>query len=151
MVQSVPVYAHTLPLNATELLIVATKTFRLSEAEALAYLKKHDVEITRNKYYKILGTVSGQTRERLYEVCKNMKERHMDRIDDVDLLRKLLLEIISDDKTKTSDKLKAIHELRELEPWISAFDEAAQGVLEDFVKQFGKEEHIDISNLFKEK
>ena len=75
----------------------------------------------------------------------------MDRIDDVELLRKLLLEILRNPKITTMEKLKAIHELRELEPWISAYDEAAQGVLEDSIKQFGKEEHVDVSGFFKEK
>jgi len=136
-----------MPLNDRELLVVATKTMRLSEKEALDYLKEKGYEISKKTYYRILGRISSETRKRLFEICKNMMERHMDRIDDVELLRRLLLEILRDEKTKTADRIRAIHELRELEPWISAFDEAAQGVLEDFVKNFGKDPDDQVPSL----
>lgn len=140
-----------MPLNPTELSVLATKTMRFSEKEALDYLKKHGIEISRDTYYRTLGRITSQTKDRLYEICKNMKERHMDRIDDVEMIRRELLEVLKIPKLKTGEKLKALHELRELQPWISAFDEAAQGVLEDSIKAFGQEEHIDVSSLFIQK
>jgi len=140
-----------LPLNPTEILVVLTKTMRYSEKEALKKLKEKGHEMRRDEYYKILGRVTSQTKERLYEICKNMKERHMDRIDDVEMIRGQLVDILKAYGTNTTERLKALHELRELQPYISAYDEAAQGVLEDSVRAFGEEEHIDVSSLFVEK
>ncbi len=128
-----------MPLNDTEKAVIATKVMRFSEKEALEYLEEKGHQMSKKTYYRILGRIAANTQQRLFEICKNMKERHMDRIDDVEFIRRELLEILKDDKTKTADKLKALHELRELEPWISAYDEAAQGVLEDFIKNFGKD------------
>lgn len=138
-------------LNATELLVIATKTQRLSEVEALEYLKSHGVEMSRDTYYRTLGRVSSQSKKRLFEICKNMNERYVERIDDVEFIRKELLEILKNPKSSTMERLRALHELRELQPWMTSFDEGAQGVLEDAAKQFGDEEHVDVSEFFKEK
>ncbi len=122
---------------------------RFSEVEALEYLRKHDVNVSRDIYYKVIGQVESKVRDRLYEICKNMKERHMARIDEVEIIRKNLWECFRE-ADKVIDKLRALHELRELQGWISAYDEASQGVLEDSIRLFGKEEHIDVSSLFKQ-
>lgn len=140
-----------MPLNQAERSVVFTKTMRYTEKEALAYLKKKGHKMDRNQYYRIWGTVSTETRKRLFEICKNMKERHMERIDDVEMIRTQLLDVLKEPKLKTENKLRTLHELRELQQWISAYDESAQGVLEDFVKNFGQEDKIvDISSLEKE-
>ena len=135
-----------MPLNATESLVVATKIMRLSEKESLDYLKKRGIEISRDKYYRILGRVSSETSKRLYEICKNFKERHMARIDEVETIRQKLWEIFRE-ATKTADKIRALHELRELQPWISAYDEATQGVIEDVIKNFGQDHEDQIPSL----
>ena len=136
-----------MPLNDREKVVITTKVMRFSEKEAIDYLKEKGYQMSKKTYYRILRRIAADTKKRLFEICKTMKERHMDRIDDVEFIRSQLLEILRDDKTKTTDKLKALHELRELEPWITAFDEAAQGVLEDFVKNFGKDHEDQIPNL----
>ena len=128
-----------------------TKSLRLSEAEALEYLKKHNIEITRDTYYRTLARVDSQSKKRLFEICKNMKERYAERIDDIELIRKSLLEIVNDPKATRMERLRALRDLRELQRWITTFDEGAQGVLEDAAKQFGDEEHVDVSDFFKEK
>ncbi len=75
----------------------------------------------------------------------------MERIDDVEMIRTELLDVLKDPQLKTENRLRALHEIRELQQWISAYDESAQGVLEDFVKNFGQEDKIvDISALEKE-
>jgi len=140
-----------MPLNPTEILVVLTKTMRYSEKEALKKLKEKGHEMRRDEYYKILARVTSQTKERLYEICKNMKERHIDRINDVEMIRGQLVDLLKEPGVTRIERLKALHELRELQPYISAYDEAAQGVLEDSVRVFGEEEHVDVSSLFVEK
>jgi len=135
-----------MPLNDTEKTVIATKVMRFSEKEALEYLKEKGHQMSKKTYYRILGRIAANTRQRLFEICRNMKERHMDRIDDVEFIRRELLEILKT-ATKTADKLKALHELRELEPWISAYDEATQGVIEDVIKNFGQDHEDQIPSL----
>ena len=107
--------------------------------------------MTRDTYYRTLARVDSQAKKRLFEICKNMKERYAERIDDIELIRTSLLEIVKDPKATRMERLRALRDLRELQRWITTFDEGAQGVLEDAVKAFGEEEHVDVSDFFKEK
>jgi len=135
-----------MPLNATELLVVATKVMRLSEKEALDYLKEHGIEIGRDKYYRILGRISSETRKRLFEICKNLKERHMQRIDKFEVIEKLMWENYHK-CYKPIDKVKVLKEIREIQLYISAFDEATVGVIEEVIRNFGKDHEDQIPSL----
>ena len=135
-----------MPLNATESLVVATKVMRLSEKEALAYMEEHEQKISRDKYYRILGRVSSETRKRLFEICKNMKERHMQRIDELETIRKELWEVYNS-STDGNVKLRALKQLREIQPWISAYDESTAGIIKEVIKNFGQDSEPEIPSL----
>jgi len=134
-------------LNDIELLVVATKVMRFSEKEALEYLKTHHHEITRATYYRILGHVESETRTRLFEICKTMKEQHLERIDEIDKIKKEMWVQYYREK-EPLPKVRILKEIKELQPYVSAYCEATQAILEDSVKQFGDEENIDMSSLF---
>ena len=135
-----------MPLNATESLVVATKIMRLSEKESLDYLKKRGIEISRDKYYRILGRISSETSKRLYEICKNFKERHMQRIDKFEVIEKLMWENYKECNDPTK-RVRILKEIREMQIYLSAFDEATAGVIEEVIRNFGKDHEDQIPSL----
>ena len=135
-----------MPLNDTELLVVATKVMRLSEKEALAYMEEHYHKISREKYYRILGRVSSETRKRLFEICKNFKERHMQRIDELETIRRKLWEVFRSTEDENV-KLRALKQLTDIQPYISAYDESTAGVIEEVIKNFGKDHEDQTPSL----
>lgn len=135
-----------MPLNDTELLVVTTKTMRLSVKEALAYLKEKGHEMSKNTYYRILGRVSSETRKRLFEICKNFKEHHMQRIDEFEIIRKEMWDNYNECDDPV-DRVKILKEIREILIYISAFEEAAAGVIEEVIKNFGKDHEDQIPSL----
>ena len=135
-----------MPLNETELLVVAAKVMRLSEKEALAYMEEHSHKISRDKYYRILGRVSSETRKRLFEICKNFKERHMQRIDELETIRRKLWEVFRSTEDENV-KLRALKQLTDIQPYISAYDESTAGVIEEVIKNFGKDHEDQTPSL----
>lgn len=137
-----------MPLSDIEILVVATKVMRFSEKEALEYLRAHNHETTRATYYRILGHVESETRTRLFEICRTMKEQHLERIDEIDKIKKEMWTQYHREK-EPLPKVRILKEIKELQPYVSAYNEATQSILEDSVKQFGDEENIDMSSLLK--
>jgi len=128
-----------LGLNDRELLVIATKAMRFSEKESLEYLKAHNHAMGEASYYRILAHVKSETMKRLYEIAKSMKDHHLERIDELALIKKELWRTYHQ-STLNADKIRALKVIGELQPWISAYDEATQSILENAVKQFKKEE-----------
>ena len=133
-------------LNDRELLVVGTKVMRFSEKEALAYMKEHNHEMSGRSYYRILAHVEGETRKRLYEIARTMKERHMERIDELNKIKKELW-IQYNEEDVPRFKARILKELKELQPYISAYDEATKSILEESVKQFANEKNINLPEL----
>lgn len=135
-----------MPLNETELLVVATKTMRLSEKEALDYLEEKSHKMSRQTYYRILGRVSSETRKRLFEICKNFKERYLDRIDTLTTIEKLMWENYNECDVPAT-RVRILKELREMQVYLSAFDEGTALVIEEVIRNFGKDHEDQIPSL----
>jgi len=135
-----------MPLNDTELLVVTTKTMRLSAKEALAYLKEKGHEMSKKTYYRILGRVSSETRKRLFEICKNFKERYLDRIDTLTTIEKLMWENYNECDVPAT-RVRILKELREMQVYLSAFDEGTALVIEEVIRNFGKDHEDQIPSL----
>ena len=163
-------------LNEMQILVLATKNMRFTESEALEYLKSKGYEISKASYYKYLKDISVDTRKRLYDICKNFNEHHLERIDSLRIVEKELWqtyympkkimvqtkeERFDDDGKKVTitkqdvidvpqlplEKAKILKDITELQPYISAYEESTQAILERSAKHFGKEEGIDLSGL----
>lgn len=131
-------------LNATELLVVSTKVMRFDEKEGLAYLKSRGFPMDRSTYYRILGRVDSRTRERLYHIAKDLKDRHLDRIDELYHIKDEMWKNYHREADPVN-RTRILREIKEIQPYISAYDEATQGILEESMRLFGKEEDIDLS------
>lgn len=135
-------------LNERELLVVATKIFGLKEDAALDYMKEHEHEMSTATYYRILGHIEGQTRQRLFQIAKGMRELHMQRIDELEKVRTEMwdrYEVAKKDKKKPLEAVKILKEIKEVQPYISTYHEATRDILEDTVKKFAHEEGLVLS------
>ena len=119
---------------------------RFSVKEALEYLKEKGNQMSKRTYYRILGRISSETSKRLFEISKNMRERHMERIDELETIRKEMWKNYNK-CDEPLDRVKILKQIVELLPYISAFDEATAGVIEEVIRNFGKDPEEQIPNL----
>ena len=135
-------------LNDLELSVVATKSMRFTEKESLVYLKTQGHEISVPTYYRTLGHISSETRKRAFEIAKSFLEDHINTIDELENIKKLMYEkaLQEDDCYKATMILAKIVET--MIPYISAYKEATKAIIEKVKKEIGnKEENINLSSL----
>lgn len=132
-------------LNETEIMVISTKAMRFNEKESMAYLKSRGVNMDRSTYYRILSQLSAKTTERLYNIAKNLKVLHLDKLDE--------LNYIKDEMHKNSHREhdpvkrnKILNDVAHLLPVISQYEEITQAIVEECIRIFGKED-INLSSL----
>jgi len=142
-----------MPLTATEIQVITAQATTSSENGALQYLKEQGCEMHRATYYRTLARINVESRKRLYEIAKHQKNRHMARINKLEVIEKLMWENYNkcDDPAK---RVRILKEIREMQVYLSAFDQGTAGIIEEVIKNFGRdneENHGEsISNLFNE-
>lgn len=127
-----------MPLNATEMEVITAQVVTETTDDALVYLKDHDQEMHRSTYYRTLARLDVEVPKRLFDIAKNGKKRHMQRIDEIETIRKKLWKI-HNEATDNNVKLRALRQLTALQPWISAYDESTASVIREVIKNFGQE------------
>ncbi len=127
-------------LNDLELTVISTKAMRFTEKEAIAYLKSKGHEISIRNYYYTLGHISSETRKRAFEIAKSFLEDHIETIDELLNIKKMMYEeaIKENDHLKKSMILAKITET--MIPYISAFREATKQIVEEVQKKIASEE-----------
>ena len=128
-------------LNDLEIAIVSTKAMRFTEDEAMAYLKTHGFDVSKRTYYRISGHISAETRKRAFEHAKNFLPDHIDTIDELLNIKKMMYQeaIKEEDHLKKTMILAKIVET--MIPYISAYKEATKDIIIEEVKnKIGKEE-----------
>ncbi len=135
-----------MPLNATEMEVIIAQATSSSENEALQYLKEHGYEMHRATYYRTLARIDVESGKRLYEIAKNQKKRHRARIDKLEAIEKLMWENYKecDDPAK---RVRILKEIREMQVYLSAFDQGTAGVIAEVIRNFGKDHEDQILSL----
>lgn len=133
-------------LNGREILVLEAKCRNMKEPQALEYLKSHGHKISPRTYYRTLGGIKKETNQRLYEIAKNQKEYHLERIDKFRTIETLLWESL-EKCSDIMDRVKIMREIREIQIYISAFDEATAGVIEMVREEFGKDDEDQTPSL----
>ena len=142
-----------MPLNATEMEVIMAQDITSSENDALQYLKEHGYEMHRATYYRTLARIDVESGKRLYEIAKYQKERHRARIDKLEVIEKLMWKNYNkcDDSAKW---VRILKEIREMQVYLSAFDQGTAGVIEEVIKNFGRDREESggesLSSLFNE-
>jgi len=135
-----------MPLNDREIYVVSAKAQGLSEKDALSYLKEHGHEISKKTYYRTLAKINSETLQRLYEIAKGQKERHRQRIDKLETIEHLLWDNYHTENDPTR-RVRILKEIREMQVYLSAFDQGTAGVIEEVIKNFGKDHEDQTPSL----
>ena len=77
-------------LNDMELCVISCSAMRLTEIEALAYLKEKGHSMSPRKYYYTCGHISSETRKRAFEHAKSFLEDHINTIDELLNIKKMI-------------------------------------------------------------
>lgn len=131
-------------LNDLEIVVISTKAMRLTEKESLLHLKTKGYDISARTFYYTLGHIASETRKRAFEIAKNFLEDHMETIDELQNIKKMMYE----EANKENDSLKKTMILGNITetmiPYISAYREATKDIIEGVVKEVEKE-NINLS------
>lgn len=127
-----------MPLNETEKAVIITKVKGLSEKEALQDLEEKGFKMSRQTYYRILRRISAKTRKRLYEIVKNQKECQMQLIDEFNTIKKEQWKIYLNSNDENI-KLRALRDLRDILPFITAAEAVVPYIIKEAIQNFGKD------------
>ena len=136
-------------LNDLELCIIATRSMRMTEKESLLYIESQGHKISHATYYRISGHISAEVRKRAYEHAKNFLEDHIDVIDELLNIKKMMY--VNADKEEDYFKRTMILAkiVETMIPYISAYKEATKQIIIQEVKnKFGtQKESINLSSF----
>lgn len=104
-------------------------------------MKDKGFEMSASTYWRERGKISAETLSRIYEIAKEMTERHVERIDELEKIKQEMWNSY-DLETEPRFKVRILKEIKELQPYLSAYDEAAKHILEDSMKKYGQESSI---------
>lgn len=132
-------------LNETETLVLQTMRMRLKGRDAINYLSMHGKDITLEHYYRVKGKLDGEKLKRLHEIGQfGFEDQHLERIDNLEIIQELLWKNYWKVHIHRPEiAVKILREIREIQPYLSAYYEATKHVIE---KKYG-EESINISSL----
>ena len=85
-------------LSRKEQLILSTKVMRMEQKEAREFLKDKEIKISEREYYRILAKIKNHTKDRMFDICKNFSEYHIEKIDTFDIIHKKLWDMIHSKK-----------------------------------------------------
>ena len=136
---------NSLMLNDTEILVLQTIRMRFKGSEALAYMKANGKEISLQHYYKVKGHLDATKLKRLHEIgTHGFEDQHLERIGTLEQCQELLWKNYwKVHLNKPDTALRILREIREIQPYLSAYYEATKHVIQ---KEYD-EGHINISSL----
>ena len=111
--------------------ILETMRMRLTEKEALEYLRNAGFEMSDTTWYREKKLLEEMKLKRLYDIAKiGFEDQHLQRMDICELIQKLMWQYVKEEK----DPYKRNHILKEilsLQPLLSNYYEATKDVMKD--------------------
>lgn len=111
--------------------VLETMRMRLTEKEALEYLRNAGFEMSDTTWYREKKLLEEMKLKRLYDIAKiGFEDQHLQRIDICELIQKLMWQNVKEEK----DPYKRNHILKEilsLQPLLSNYYEATKDVMKD--------------------
>tara|TARA_R110002110_G_scaffold32051_8_gene111935 strand:- start:512 stop:934 length:423 start_codon:yes stop_codon:yes gene_type:complete len=119
-------------LNDTETLVLQTIRMRLKGKDALSYLQVHGKDITLEHYYRVKGKIDSMKLKRLHEIGQyGFEDQHLERIDNLELVQELLWKNYwKVHMLKPDTALRILREIREIQPYLSAYYEATKHIIQ---------------------
>lgn len=118
-------------ISERERAVIETMRMHLNEREALGYVKTYGFQMSRASLYRLKNNLKKRTRERLHIIAsKTFEEQHLERIDELELIKKKMWECHSEEKAPFK-RVMILREIKDVQRYISAYYEAT----EDFLKE----------------
>lgn len=135
-------------LNDLELEIIAAKSMRFTEKDAMKHLKDKGFNISVRTYYTILGHISAETRKRAFEHAKSFLEDHINIIDELENIKKIMYEKAMKENDNFKSAMIFVKITETMIPYISAYKEATKDIIIEEVKnKIGEEEPVNLSTF----
>lgn len=130
-----------MPLSELERAVSVTRMLRMTVMEAIKYLDGRGHSMSRRQYHRILARIDGKVLERLHEQAQGLRADHLERIEEIHLVRRSLWEQYN--KANRADEpdmaARILKSIADLQPMLSAYMEATQPIMEEHVRLFGTE------------
>lgn len=110
--------------------VIQTMIMRLTEKEALSYLKDRGFTISRESYYRSKRKIQQSRFERLSLIVKEeFVDQHLERIDQLELINIEFWKLYNEEK-ENSKKVQILENIAELQTYISPYYDASRYVME---------------------
>ena len=118
-------------ITERERAVIETMSMHLNERESLAYLKTYGFKMSRASLYRHKNNLKKRTRERLSIIAaKTFEEQHIERIDELELIKKLMWENYHREPTPYK-RVMILREIKDVQRFISAYYEATEDFITD--------------------
>ena len=116
-------------------LIIQTMVMRLSEREALEFLKEKGFKISHDTYYRYKRKIQESRFDRLSLIAKNgFVDQHLERIDQLELINKEYWKLYNETKD-TYKKALILEKIAELQSYVSTFYDASMYVMQQSIQK----------------
>jgi hypothetical protein len=118
--------------------VVETIRTRLTEKEALEYLRNAGFETSDTTWYREKKQLEKMKLKRLYHIAKiGFEDQHLERIDNCELIQKLMWQNVREEKDPYK-RNQILKDILSLQPYLSTYYEATKDVMKesDFMKGY---------------
>ncbi len=117
---------------------------RFNEKESLAYLEENHHKMEHATYYRIKGRIEAETLKRINEIGRQFQHQHLARIEELELIRAEMWQNYTLEEVPFK-RVMILKEIKEMQPFISAYHEATKHIMEDEVGKVTKQESDSLS------
>ena len=118
--------------------VLETIRMRLTEKEALEYLRNAGFETSDTTWYREKKQLEKMKLKRLYHIAKiGFEDQHLERIDTCELILKLMWQNVKEEKDPYK-RNQILKDILSLQPYLSNYYEATKEVMKesDFMKRY---------------
>ena len=114
--------------------MIMAQSMGLDRKETMQFMESRGFKVNERTYHRLKREISETTIKRIHEIAAHMRERHLERIDQLDVIQSELWQNYHLAE-KMSDKISILRQLTELQVYISAYDDATRNIMELAQKQ----------------
>lgn len=126
-------------LSDRDIAVLSTKFMWFTTKEALKYLSDNGFIMSESKYFRILSRISSRYKERAFGVAKNFLENHVNMVEEMINIKKLMYKEYDDEKDHFK-KATILSKITEQNTYISGYSEDTKYIIEEVAKKLGNEE-----------
>ena len=135
-----------MPLNDTELAVIAAEIMTTTNKEATEYLSQNGHKMSVRTYKRHKKNIHEEDTKRLYDLAKSGKENQMKLIDEFKTIKSELWKMYRNSEDEDI-QLRALRQIRDIEPFITASEAAIPYIIKEEIQNFGKDHEDQTPNL----